>query len=110
MYRDLLIHLHVSRSARIRYLVETYGEYPKEELALSFQKLKKRLAQHLPVALDALDNNDLETAAGIALDYYDKYYNKHLEKNKERIFKTIYSETMDFNVICDELCLAVFAL
>jgi tRNA 2-selenouridine synthase len=98
-----MVHLHISKAARIQYLVQNYGEYPKEELASSFEKLKKRLAQHLAVALEALNNGDIATAAEIALDYYDKFYNKHLVKNKNRIFKTIDFEEMDFDKICEEL-------
>ena len=98
-----MVHLHISKAARIQYLVQNYGQYPKKELVASFQKLRKKLAQHLATALEALDNNDLETAAGIALDYYDKFYNKHLAKNKDRIFKTIDFEEMDFDEISDEL-------
>lgn len=98
-----MVHLNISKAARIQYLVENYGQYPKEELVSSFQKIKKKLAQHLNTALEALDNDDLETAAKIALDYYDKYYNKHLLKNKGRIFKTVQLDIMDFNEICDEL-------
>jgi tRNA 2-selenouridine synthase len=98
-----MIHLHISKAARIQYLVQNYGQYPKEELASSFEKLKKRLAQHLAVALEALENGDIETAAEIALDYYDKFYDKHLVKNKDRIFKTIHFEEMDFDKICEEL-------
>lgn len=98
-----MVHLNIPKAARIQYLVQSYGKYPKEKLVSSFQKLKKKLAQHLPVALEALENNDLEIAARIALDYYDKYYNKHLAKNEHRIFNTIHSKTMDFDVICNEL-------
>lgn len=103
MNQSKMIHLQISRTARIQYLVNTYGQYPNEALAQSFQKLRKKLAQHLNAALEALDTNDLDTAANIALNYYDKYYQKHLDKNKDRIIRTIHSEDMDFNQICDEL-------
>lgn len=98
-----MIHLNVSKAARVQYLIQNYGQYPKKELALAFGKLKKKLAQNLAIALEALDNDDLETAARIALGYYDKYYNKHLKRNESRIFRTIYFDNMDFEGICNEL-------
>lgn len=103
MYESPMVHVNVSRKARIKYLVNNYGKYPKSELIESFEKLKKKLAQNLAIAKEALENNDLELAANIALDYYDKYYNRHLEKNKNRIKEILQFEEMDFNFMCDEL-------
>lgn len=98
-----MVHLAISKKARIKYLVDNYGKYPKEALTGSFLKLKKKLAQNLAIALEALENDDLETAATIALNYYDKYYNKHLGKNENRIIHKIELKEMDFDLICTEL-------
>ena len=52
---------------------------------------------------NCIENNELESAANIALDYYDKYYNKHLKKNQDRIKEVLEFEEMNFELMCDEL-------
>ena len=54
----------------------------KEELKESFLKIQERLGgQHVKTALEALDANDYEEAARVALKYYDKTYDFNLENN-----------------------------
>lgn len=103
MKNSKMIHLKISKEIRIQYLVDSYGQFSKKELSDSFKKLKKKLAQNLPLALEALEQEDMKKAARIALDYYDRYYEKHLEINKNRILRTLEFEEMEFSVICDEL-------
>ena len=103
MSQSKMIHLKIAKEARVQYLVDNYGKYSKADLANSFQKLKKKLAQHLNIALEAIEEDDLGKAASIALDYYDKYYNKHLQKNKDRIQYTLSFEEMDFELFCQKL-------
>ncbi len=77
-----LINIELPFERRLDFLVESYGACNYEELAQAFQKIKKRLGgQHLKAAIEALSNNDLKTAAGIALKYYDKSYQYMLDNN-----------------------------
>lgn len=78
-----LIFLEKTRKNRIEFLQPTYGMADKEEVKAAFLRIKKRLGgQNLKLALEAIEINDTETAIGIALDYYDRYYYKGLEKRK----------------------------
>jgi tRNA 2-selenouridine synthase len=61
--------------ARVSYLVNTYGAFPRDLLQEAFLRLERRLGgQHCIAAIKALEDGDLGTAAGIALRYYDKSY------------------------------------
>jgi tRNA 2-selenouridine synthase len=74
---------------RLNHILSTYGKASKEDLEVSILKLKKRLGGlAMKVALDALNNNDLQSAAKIILNYYDKAYAHGLhERAPEQIVK-----------------------
>lgn len=77
-----LINIDLPHEERIEILVEMYGGYDSSLLITAFEKIKKRLGgQHLTAALEHLEANDIGAAAGIALAYYDKSYQRLLEKN-----------------------------
>ncbi|THH41523.1 tRNA 2-selenouridine(34) synthase MnmH [Neolewinella litorea] len=60
---------------RVNNLVRDYAGYPPDALAAAFTRLRKKLGgQRLQDALAALEGGDFETAARIALVYYDKAY------------------------------------
>lgn len=78
-----MIQLEMPIEWRIENLIEEYGQFSQKELEDAFVRIQKRLGgQHLQKALAALKEDDLDTAARIALVYYDKTYfygidNKH---------------------------------
>lgn len=75
MSKAPLLVMRVPVAWRVANLVKGYGESNKELLVAAFRRIQKKLGgQHLIAALQALDENDLETAATIALRYYDKAY------------------------------------
>lgn len=80
------VFVDMPNQRRVAFLVEEYGKAPKGELEQAFINIKKRLGgQHLNTALEALKNNDLSSAASVALTYYDKAYKhsiQHLTENK----------------------------
>ena len=56
-------------------MIEIYGPLPKEALAHSVEKIRKRLGgQHVNAAIAALESGDLKTTTEIVLAYYDKTY------------------------------------
>jgi len=78
-----LIHLEVPFEKRVQKLVGEYGNFSTEQLQAAFEKIKKRLGgQHLKTALEALEKKDLATAAGLALNYYDKSYDHATSKGQ----------------------------
>lgn len=75
---------------RVQRLVSLYGSYPKQPLEEAFKRLRKKLGgQHLNAALAALAENDLATAARIALVYYDKAYHHYGERRGAKVIRTV---------------------
>ena len=75
---------------RVERLVRQYAGYPKEGLAESFNKIRKRLGgQHLNAALAALERDDFATAAEVALVYYDKAYHHYGERRGAAVLGTV---------------------
>jgi tRNA 2-selenouridine synthase len=100
MQRSPMIELEIPLEQRIDHLVEIYGQFPGDMLKEAFLKIKKRLGgQHLKAALEAIDKNDLATAAGIALRYYDKAYTYHRKhKRTEKAGQVISFEPDHFSL------------
>lgn len=81
MRSSTLYSIDVPVEIRIDRILKYYGtEQEVERLKYAFEKIKKRLGglDH-QLAFKALENNDLRTAALIALKYYDKAYTYQLE-------------------------------
>lgn len=77
MRASTLYTIDVDKEVRLERALKYYSdEVDIEILKASFDKIKKRLGGlEYQLAVDALEAKDLKTAAGIALDYYDKSYN-----------------------------------
>jgi len=81
---------------RVDRLVELYGSYPTGPLAAAFTRLRKKLGgQNLNAALEALENNDLATAARIALVYYDKAYAHYGERRGAKVIRKVEARSPD---------------
>jgi tRNA 2-selenouridine synthase len=74
---------------RIKFLVNEYGKFPKEELITATERIGRHLGgQHVKAAVEALQNDDCKTAFEICLVYYDKTYGYGLSKRpKENIIQ-----------------------
>lgn len=72
----------VPRPVRLQRILKEYGHFDPVDLAHCTRKIQKRLGGlNLKNALDALQNADTETWAGILMDYYDRTY-LHSRKDK----------------------------
>ena len=81
MSQARMIYVDAQREARIGFLIDQYGDMPPSELASATQRLKKRLGgTRLKSALEAIERSDWWTLCGILLEYYDKSYDKALQK------------------------------
>ena len=77
-----LIELERNFQDRVRYLVEEYACFPKEDLMEAFGRLRKRLGgQNVTAAIEAIELGEFAAAAEIALQYYDKSY-RYATENK----------------------------
>ncbi|MEZ4686041.1 MAG: tRNA 2-selenouridine(34) synthase MnmH, partial [Bacteroidia bacterium] len=71
--------VEMSTGRRLQQLEQDYADAPVDELYASLEKIKKRLGgQHVKAAREALDSHDYKEAAGIALHYYDRAYDRGL--------------------------------
>ncbi len=76
--------LDIPFAQRVQYLVETYGKLDKTELGEATKRIQKRLGGlETKMALQYLDENNIEACFAILLKYYDKQYSKGLEKRPD---------------------------
>lgn len=69
---------------RARFLASDYGSADPETLKDGFRKISKRLGgQHVIAAVEAIEQGDYVTAAGIGLRYYDKTYSYGLDRREQ---------------------------
>ena len=87
MRASTLYNVHVDRDVRLKRALEYYaGANEIEPLKQAFERIKKRLGGlDYQNAIKALDENDLHSAASIALRYYDKMYTFQLGIWKDRV-------------------------
>ncbi|MDD4655717.1 MAG: tRNA 2-selenouridine(34) synthase MnmH [Bacteroidales bacterium] len=79
MRKSPLVVVDATFKQRVERLIRDYGGFPAEKLKASIQKIEKRLGyDKCKLALEACENNNLDTAAEICLLYYDKAYKNQL--------------------------------
>lgn len=85
-----LIFIKIPKDQRASHLVSEYASYSDHDLASSIHKLAKRLGGlRVKEALDSLERKDYYNVAMLALDYYDKLYNKGRNRRTEDHVKII---------------------
>ncbi len=79
---------------RSKKLLKEYGCYSNDELKNSFGNITRRLGnEQWKNAIAAIEENDLEAAAKIALQYYDKAYDKGIAmKETKEIYRFSFLE------------------
>lgn len=88
-----VIYCNFPMDERIKFLVDTYGNFNKEGVIHAVNKIAKRLGgQHAKAALEYYEGGNLFEATKIVLVYYDKSYNYGLS---QRIPENIYELKMD---------------
>ena len=77
--------VEVPYEERLQYIVQEYGQGDKDQLALSIERIQKRLGPlETKNALAHLKKDEIEACFNILLHYYDKHYGKALQ-NRENI-------------------------
>jgi tRNA 2-selenouridine synthase len=81
MCRGVMIKMETDREQRIHRLVDEYSKVEKQDLQLAITKVREKLGgTHTKTALEAIEEGDFETVAGLALSYYDKAYHHSILK------------------------------
>ncbi len=77
-----LIHIEIPFFDRVNHLVNVYTQTSKADLIFSFQKIASKLGtENLKKTIGWIEKDDFETAAAMALKYYDKTYMHGFETN-----------------------------
>lgn len=102
------VFIDASVQRRVEHLIEIYGDLPRECLADSVERIRKRLGgQHVQAATEALDQGDLKTTTEIVLRYYDKTYLRAVESMPREKTEPLVVEGLDDDAVVDQL---IFAL
>ena len=100
MRKSSLYFLDIPFEDRLKYIVNSYGIFDKQELANSIMKIQKRLGGlETKNAIKYLLENKVADCFSILLRYYDKLYNNSLynRENIEAILNKIPCVTVDIN-------------
>ncbi len=88
-----VIYCNFPTEERLKFLVETYGNFDKEGVINSVNKITKRLGgQHAKAILEFYEAGNLFEATKLVLVYYDKSYDYGLS---QRISENIFELKMD---------------
>ncbi len=80
-----MVKVILDKKLRLRRLVDEYAGFEKELLAGALFRIREGLGgTRYKIALEALDLNDFRTVADTVLEYYDKAYQKSIEKRISR--------------------------
>ena len=100
----LVIELSIPKNERIQRLVKEYGKYDRSELQLSTEKIAKKFGyKNVQEVIQFLTEGDLENAAGLLLDYYDKSYNFSQKKYKTGPPIIVKSQTGDSDINAEKI-------
>lgn len=91
-----MIQVFMDKTLRIDRLVEEYSCFPKEMLAAAIIKIHDGLGgSRSKLALEALGEGDFAEVADFVLEYYDKAYQKAIDKRKNKDITGIRLEGSD---------------
>ncbi len=101
-----ILYINKSFDERLVYLVAEYGSLPKEDLLNATKRIEKNLGGlETKNVIEHLNNGAIKNAFEILLNYYDKYYNKGLQKrdNWETLIKYIDAENISTTAIVKKI-------
>ena len=80
-----VLEIQRSLEERVNQLVTVYGDQGGDALAEATQRISRRLGpQRTQQALDAIRRSDWAEACRATLDYYDRCYDRELERSPQR--------------------------
>ncbi len=90
--------LEVSFDDRVNRIVHEYGCFPKEDIIGNILKINKYIgSENCNKAVQMVLNDDLKSAAGLLLKYYDKKYREAITAYGQREMTVIKGSSKDCN-------------
>ena len=84
MNQARIVTIAVDPAVRLAHIVEEYGGMPKADLAASVSRIERRLGgDQVRACVAFIENDQLEEAAHILLDYYDRSYLNSRKQHKK---------------------------
>lgn len=89
MQESPYVYVDMPSNIRLNRIEKEYGCFDIQPIIDSFVKITKRMGgQNIKAALEFLNAGDIRSAAALALDYYDRGYNKSIfSRNADTIIK-----------------------
>jgi tRNA 2-selenouridine synthase len=95
-----IIHLEIPFEERLKHITSYYGTLNKNELIDATKRIEKKLGGLLmKEAVQYLEDNKLENAFSILLEYYDRLYTKSMLNTSSKTHLQIKSDTIDLEKI-----------
>jgi tRNA 2-selenouridine synthase len=110
MRRSPVYFLEVPFEERLKYIVQEYGKFKKEDLVNAVMRIRKRLGGlNTKNALNYLLEENYTEAFRILLAYYDKFYahGLHDRENLESLLTVIPCEAVDAAANCKRVLAAL---
>jgi len=86
MREKKVFFLDIPFESRLDYICIHYGKFPKDQLINAIIRIKKKLGGlETKTAINSLVEDDVRESFRVLLQYYDKLYNKGLERNRENL-------------------------
>jgi tRNA 2-selenouridine synthase len=88
MRRKQLFFLNIPFEERLDFITEHYGKFEREKLINAIIRISKRLGGlETKAAINSLLENNIRECFNVLLHYYDKFYLKSLQNNREDFAK-----------------------
>lgn len=92
----IMIEVMLDKEQRIARLVYEYSSFPKELLAEAILKIKDGLGgTRFKLASTALEESNFSMVTEVVLDYYDRAYQRAIDKRKNKDIRVIQLEGSD---------------
>ena len=98
------VFIKVKKAQRIDFLVKDYGMLEKEKLIKATYYIRKRLGfDRAKKAIAHIEAGNLKPAVDIILNYYDRRYDKALERKAHLVKARLSIDTENLEALADEL-------
>lgn len=99
------VFLDIPFSERVQHLCDVYGAFPLEELRDAILRIEKRLGgMETRAAVETLEAGNINSAAAIALTYYDKTYLRGLQRREAKSVEMFHGAQRSVEDIAELLC------